>query len=97
MIPNKTPFFEKNYSFSEFVPTAPTENLALQNSEVPNMKYDGATLQDMRDNSVLYDHNFDGLDKQSIVTETLRNEMPKVAETAERMKLAKAKAQPKRL
>ena len=96
MIPNKTPMFESNFAVAEFVPTAPTDNLALQKSEVPNMKYDGATLQDMRDNSVIYDHSFDCLDKQSIVTETLRNEMPKVAETAERMKQAKAKAQPKK-
>ena len=75
MVIDKTPDFERNYSVSEFAPIAPTENLALQACEVPNMKFDGATLQDMRDNSVIYDRKFDGLDKQSIVTETFHYAM----------------------
>lgn len=85
MIRNKTPMYECNDSASLFVPSPPTDNLALQSTSVPNQQYDGVTIEQMRENPEIFDKNLSGLDKQSVLEHKLRTLAPSVKETAKNM------------
>ena len=89
MIPNKIPLYEVNSGVSEFIPTQPALNDALQNTEVPNMAFNKVTLQDMRDNPVLFDNTLSDLDKTAKVQQEIQKTMPEVEKIAQNFKTVK--------
>lgn len=80
--------FEINFGGDMFHPSIPNENVALQNSEVPNMSYDNVKIEDMRDN-VLYDKSYSGNDKVAAAQHAQLSHMPKVQEIATKMQQLK--------
>lgn len=83
--------YEQNSAPSQFVPSAPNVNLALQNTSVPNQQYDGVTIQDMRDNPAVFDKSLSGLDKQSVLEHEMRKLAPSIMETAKNMQALQKK------
>lgn len=86
MVKNKTPIWETNSSPSEFVPSNPAMNAALQNTQVDGFAYNKVSLQDMQQNPVLYDNSASDLDKTCLVNQELQKSIPDVKKAAENFK-----------
>lgn len=81
-----TPFYEENVTPSEFIPSEPSLNVALQNNAVDNMEYNGVKIEELRDNPQ-FDQKLSGFDKYAAMQ---KEQLKNVASLAEQAKIISA-------
>lgn len=85
------PLTERNTAPSEFIPTDPNINAALQGSKVPNLEPNGVTIEQMRAAPSLFAPNLSTNNRQNVVQHEMQKTIPDVQIAAQNFRAAKTR------
>lgn len=88
MVQNKLPTYRLNSAPSEFVPTMPVANMAMQNTEVKQSDYNGIDIDTMRACPEVFDKSFSGINKEAVVNAAMIKSSKDVVAAAKRSEQA---------